>query len=123
LFDERCMFVAGLLCLRDHAAGGVAGQDIWREIAPLLFRTLSPLQQQQPSESAPPTQKKRASIILGHGLLHSAAHATQQQRVAVLKVLLLPLHVFAKCITDFPFRSPLPPPRPTCSRAAPWLMK
>jgi hypothetical protein len=83
--NERCMFVSGLLCLRDQAAGCTIGSDIWEDIAALLFQTLSP-SQQQPCEQGAVVRKKRTSIVLGHSLLHSAARSTQQQRLVISKL-------------------------------------
>ncbi len=83
--NERCMFVSGLLCLRDQTAGCTIGSDIWEDIAALLFQTLSP-SQQQPSEQGAAVRKKRTSIVLGHSLLHSAARSTQQQRLVISKL-------------------------------------
>jgi hypothetical protein len=80
---ERRMFLSGVLCLRDKAAGCTVGQDIWQDIAPLLFETPhSPLQLLPHAASV---RKKRGSIISGHGVLLSAAQSTQQHRISVAK--------------------------------------
>ena len=87
--SERCMFISGVLCLRDQSPGCTIGREIWADIAPLLSQTLSSVQQQQQQQQQQPSEratlKKRPSVILGHNLLHTAANSTQQRRFVVSK--------------------------------------
>ncbi len=75
---ERCMFLAGLLRLRDLATDCVVGREIWDSIAPLLYQVqASPPQQQQLSSQSKSISKTTASAIQGQSLLLSAIQSTQ----------------------------------------------
>ena len=82
---ERCMFVAGVLCLRDQAVGCSAGREMWDDIAPLLFQTQAALQQQQQqlSAHAAPTGTTRVADIMGQSLLLNAAQSTQRSALCI----------------------------------------
>lgn len=82
---ERRMFLSGVLCLRDKAAGCTVGQDIWQDIAPMLFETPQSALQLQPHAAS--VRKKRSSVVSGQGIgvLLSAAQSTQQHRISVAK--------------------------------------
>jgi hypothetical protein len=83
---ERCMFIAGVLCLRDQAVGCSAGQDMWDGIAPLLFQTQAAPQQQQQeqlSAHAAPAGTARVAAIMGQSLLLNAAQCTQRSPLCI----------------------------------------
>jgi hypothetical protein len=77
--EERCMFLAGVLCLRDQTKGCSVGSDIWDSIAPQLLETQAPLCEPSPSNTTRSSGKRR-SVIFGHSLLLAAAESSQAHR-------------------------------------------
>lgn len=75
---ERCTFLAGLLRLRDQAAGCIVGQEIWESISPVLFQIQASAQHEQQFAQTAPAITSKVTAIMGQSLLLGAAQSTQR---------------------------------------------